>query len=122
MAVIPFKLNPSIHLAPGAIEMFATLLHCVYAHSFGNPSPVGDGPHHDAALAYIKAHARQAGVERLGADASSATYNITHPKRPLPLLVKIEIGKSIDCCVSMYATGSRAFVPVDISTIKIVPE
>lgn len=106
----------SMALTPGGIECFATLMHVLFAHVH-NPSKVGDGEHHKAAHEYILAHQRKTSVDRVSADASSASYIIGYPGRE-PISVRILIGKPADRCLEVLA-GNGSWVPIDFRSFDV---
>ncbi len=115
MALKPIRSH--IPLTPVGIEVFAAILHLVVAHA-KNPNPVGDAQHHKYAADYIRAHQRTAMVERMHADAASATYAVAHHGQPRATQVRVAIGQPWRTALSI-ATPSGAWALIDLSTVDI---
>lgn len=115
------KLTPvrgHMTLDPAGIDVFAALMHCVFAH-VGNPSRVGDAAHFQNSVKYIAAHTpRGVEVHRELADAASVTYYITHPRKPVPLHVRILIGRPAAECLEVRS-GDGWWVPISLADFAI---
>lgn len=116
-APTPFKpMQGHMTLDPGGIEVFAALMHCVFAHA-NNPVRVGDAEHHKGARDYIRAHQRSVAVDCLGADAASATYSLGRQGRS-PLIVRIQLGKPAHEAL-LLQTQSNVWVPLDLRLFHV---
>ncbi len=103
-------------LSHGGVEVFATLMHLVLAHA-RNPVQVGDADHHRKAADYIRNFDRRTKVDRVGADAASATYTVSYPGRT-PLVARVRIGKPILQALEVQS-GAGLFVPIDLTSFDV---
>lgn len=115
------KLSPvrgHMTLDPAGIDVFAALMHCVFAH-VGNPIRGGSSEHHRSAVDYIAAHVSsgRVNVSRDSADAASACYTITHRRKPAPLQVRISVTRPAASCLEVRNTVG--WVPISLADFAI---
>lgn len=103
-------------LDPGGIEMFAAILHLVYAHT-ESPSRVGDAEHYKQATDYIRSFQRTAAVDRVEADAAKVVYIVGFANRP-PVTVRIWIGRPAASALEVSITNGT-FIPVDLTGFDV---
>ncbi len=110
------RLRGHLTLDPAGIELFAAMMHLLFAHT-RNPSPVGDSRHHQHAWDYIRHFQRAVRVDRLGADAGSATYVLTHPQRVAPVSFRVQLGRPWHQALSVQK--GAAWVEVDLRSFDV---
>ncbi len=112
------KVTGSVNLTPPGIEVFAALLHLLFAH-VKNPHAGGTAQHHAEAIAYIRAHQREVKIERLAADAASAEYVVTHHAIPHPRLFRVRIGHPFNSCLQVKSV-TGPWIDIDMSHLRVI--
>ena len=126
------KLPAGITMDTAGIDLFAMILHIVYAHQYAPPKPKPNDSketfrqNFKNALDYLYVHL--AGNGRTywrsrahdGEDRMVMVYTLEHVKRADSLIVAIDPCRKLDECLFTFLPATDTFVQMDLSQIKLL--